>query len=321
MSDSVLEGLVLEGTSKIVLLVLDGVGDLPDPAHEWRTPLEAARTPNLDRIVPAAALGRLLPVAPGITPGSGPGHLALFGYDPIATQVGRGVLEALGAGLELKPGDVAARANFCTVDGAGVVTDRRAGRIDTASSARLVEKLAQEAARIEDAGDPGARHGAIASSLFRGPGLGGGRATPTLTRKARRFPRRSLRAGGAGGRPHRERLVARARRCWRKIIRPTPRATRTFRAPKDPRLPQRFKLRAAVAGYLCTVASVSWPAWMYSRPGNPAEAFAVVRHWAAGLFAPSGGYGGRAAISTRAGSSGGRSRAARFARPQPTVPV
>ena len=97
MKPSVLESLVLEGATKIVLLVLDGVGDLPDPARGGQTPLEAARTPNLDAIVPGAALGRLQPVAPGITPGSGPGHLALFGYDPIETVVGRGVLEALGA--------------------------------------------------------------------------------------------------------------------------------------------------------------------------------------------------------------------------------
>ena len=174
MTPSVLETLVLEGISKIVLLVLDGVGDLPHPEHDWKTPLEAARTPHLDSLAPRAALGRILPVGPGITPGSGPGHLALFGYDPVETTVGRGVLEALGAGLELKPGDVAARANFCTVDGNGVVTDRRAGRIPTEACERLVDLLKKKAAKIEDVEvvlQAGKGHRFVA--VFRGKGLGG----------------------------------------------------------------------------------------------------------------------------------------------------
>ena len=149
MSESPLNSLVIEGSTRIVLLVLDGVGDLPDPGRAGATPLSAARTPNLDQIAPAAALGRILPVAPGITPGSGPGHLALFGYDPIATQVGRGVLEALGAGIELREGDVAARGNFCTVKD-GTVTDRRAGRIAGEDSARLVNALQREIPRVSD---------------------------------------------------------------------------------------------------------------------------------------------------------------------------
>lgn len=168
------ESLVLRNETKIVLLVLDGLGDLPHPEHGGRTPLEAARTPNLDRTVPGAALGRLLPVAPGITPGSGPGHLGLFGYDPVTTQVGRGVLEALGAGLELEHGDVAARANFCTVDEAGVVTDRRAGRIPSEECARLVAKLEAGIGRLEDVAfilKAGKGHRFVA--VLRGPGLAG----------------------------------------------------------------------------------------------------------------------------------------------------
>ncbi len=175
VNPAVLQSLLLEATSKIVLLVLDGVGDLPNEERSWQTPLEAARTPNLDAIVPGAALGRLTPVAPGITPGSGPGHLALFGYDPLETVVGRGVLEALGAGMRLEGGDVAARANFCTVDVHGVVTDRRAGRIASEECARLVERLARTASRIEDVEvvlKAGKGHRFVA--VFRGPGLAGG---------------------------------------------------------------------------------------------------------------------------------------------------
>ena len=146
---SLLEPLVLDGTSKIVLLVLDGLGDLPNAEKGGQTPLEAARTPNFDAIVPAAALGRILPVAPGITPGSGPGHLALFGYDPVTTTVGRGVLEALGAGFALQPGDVAARANFCTLDAAHVVTDRRAAGDGAAEpTARIVNTFVSKAGEV-----------------------------------------------------------------------------------------------------------------------------------------------------------------------------
>jgi 2,3-bisphosphoglycerate-independent phosphoglycerate mutase len=174
VSTSVLESLVIDNTTKIVLLVLDGLGDLPDAARGGKTPLEAARTPNFDALAPGAALGRLLPVSPGITPGSGPGHLGLFGYDPVTTVVGRGVLEALGAGIELKPGDVAARANFCTIDAAGVVTDRRAGRIATETCAALVETLKARISRIEDIDillQAGKGHRFVA--VLRGPGLAG----------------------------------------------------------------------------------------------------------------------------------------------------
>jgi len=174
LNDSDLRPLVLEGTSKIVLLVLDGLGDLPHPEHGGATPLAAARTPALDRIAPAAALGRILPVGNGITPGSGPGHLALFGYDPLETRVGRGVLEALGAGVRLRRGDVAARANFCTVDHDGVVTDRRAGRITSEVCAKLVERLKRGIGKpggVEVVLEPGRGHRFVV--VFRGAGLAG----------------------------------------------------------------------------------------------------------------------------------------------------
>src|SRR5260370_41636925 len=124
--DSLYSELTLKTKTKHVLVVLDGLGDIATKEQNYLTPLEAAATPNLDKIAKDSAQGRMIPVAPGITPGSGRGHLGLFGYDPLEFQVGRGVIEALGLGLELKAGDVAARANFCTLDDKGIVTDRRA---------------------------------------------------------------------------------------------------------------------------------------------------------------------------------------------------
>jgi len=130
------------GTTKIVLLVMDGLGGLPGP--DGLTELEAARTPNLDKLAAEGISGLSYPISPGITPGSGPGHLGLFGYEPLAWNIGRGVLEALGIDFELGPDDLASRGNFCSVDPAtGFITDRRAGRIATEVCVRLVEKLRQ----------------------------------------------------------------------------------------------------------------------------------------------------------------------------------
>jgi 2,3-bisphosphoglycerate-independent phosphoglycerate mutase len=117
-----------DGGGTIIMLVMDGLGGLPHP-DTGRTELESAATPHLDALAARSSLGMLAPVGHGITPGSGPGHLALFGYDPIGSMIGRGVLSALGVGFELRPGDVAARINLATVDGDGVVTDRRAGTV------------------------------------------------------------------------------------------------------------------------------------------------------------------------------------------------
>src|SRR5437773_2344586 len=115
--------LVVQNTTKIVVLSLDGLGGLPRP-ETGRSELETARLPNLATLAAESACGLIRHVAPGITPGSGPGHLGLFGYDPLRYQVGRGVLEALGIEFDLRPSDVAARGNFCTVDSTGRITDR-----------------------------------------------------------------------------------------------------------------------------------------------------------------------------------------------------
>lgn len=126
--------------SKIVLLVADGLGGLPlEPGG--KTELETARTPHLDALAQRGTLGLSVPVIPGITPGSGPGHLGLFGYDPLRYQIGRGVLESLGIDFDLGPNDVAIRGNFCTLDDSGNIEDRRAGRVLTEVAAPLCEKL------------------------------------------------------------------------------------------------------------------------------------------------------------------------------------
>jgi 2,3-bisphosphoglycerate-independent phosphoglycerate mutase len=132
--------LLTPAQTKILLLVLDGLGGLPvEPGGP--TELEAAETPNLDRLAAEGIVGLHQPVGPGITPGSGPGHIGLFGYDAIRYQIGRGVLEALGVDFELQRNDLAARGNFCSVDGEGIITDRRAGRIPTEHCAELCAEL------------------------------------------------------------------------------------------------------------------------------------------------------------------------------------
>src|SRR5258708_31893604 len=172
--DSLYSELTLKTGAKLALVVLDGLGDLATREQDYLTPLEAAVTPNLDALSKGSAQGRMIPLAPGLTPGSGPGHLGLFGYDPLEVQVGRGVIEALGLGIELKPGDVCARANFATLDPQGIVKDRRAGRIPTETCERLCALLAAKVKKIGETQviiKAGKEHRFVV--VFRGKGLEG----------------------------------------------------------------------------------------------------------------------------------------------------
>ncbi|HEX5104052.1 MAG TPA: 2,3-bisphosphoglycerate-independent phosphoglycerate mutase [Pirellulaceae bacterium] len=157
--------------SKIVMLVADGLGGLP-MSPGGKTELETAVKPNLDALAKVGIQGGSIPVCPGISPGSGPGHLGLFGYDPVQYLIGRGALEATGIGFAMEKGDVAARGNFCTLDSAGKITDRRAGRIPTEESAPLAIKLREvKIPGYQTFVEPVKEHRFVV--VFRGPGLAG----------------------------------------------------------------------------------------------------------------------------------------------------
>ncbi len=149
MDPGLIDTLIVKNATKIVFLVLDGLGGLP---HEpgGLTELETARTPHLDALAARSVCGLHDPVGPGITPGSGPAHFALFGYDPVANNIGRGILEGAGIDFPMTERDLLIRLNFATVDGEGRITDRRAGRIDTDTCTRICSKL-QERVRLDGA--------------------------------------------------------------------------------------------------------------------------------------------------------------------------
>ncbi len=159
------------GDSKIVMFVADGLGGLP-MTPGGKTELETAKTPNLDKLASEGVQGASIPVKPGIAPGSGPGHLGLFGYDPLHFQIGRGALEATGIGFALQPNDVAIRCNFCTIDEAGKISDRRAGRISSEESAPLAISLRQiKIPGVEVFVEPVKEHRFVV--VLRGEGLSG----------------------------------------------------------------------------------------------------------------------------------------------------
>ena len=164
----IIRNLIQENSSKIILVVLDGLGGVP---VNGKTELETAYTPNLDTLARESACGLHIPVDIGITPGSGPGHFALFGYDPLEYRIGRGILEALGLRVDVKNTDVSVRCNYATIKD-GLIVDRRAGRMPTGESRKLTEKLRSEIKRIDDADlifAPGMEHRFVVLMRFPEP--------------------------------------------------------------------------------------------------------------------------------------------------------
>ncbi|MGB2822873.1 MAG: 2,3-bisphosphoglycerate-independent phosphoglycerate mutase [Phycisphaerae bacterium] len=246
-----ISSLAKANDSRIVLLVMDGVGDCDNDGRG--TALQMAETPNLDALAARSALGLSVPVATGVTPGSGPGHLGLFGYDPLIYQVGRGVLSALGIEFDITPRDVAARLNFCTIDAEGNVADRRAGRIADDVNRRVLAAIREKLTPpegVEVFFETEAEHRAL--MVLRGDGLDDevGDTDPQDVGVPPLSPTRP---------PHGDsptaKLVEGIIAQVRAILADEPQANmilaRGFaKYPDWPRFPDRFKLDpAAVAGY------------------------------------------------------------------------
>ena len=242
--------LVIENSTKIVLLSLDGIGGLPHP-DTGKSEMETARLPHLDALAARAACGLIRHVAPGITPGSGPGHLGLFGYDPLFYQVGRGVLEALGIEFDLRAGDVAARGNFCTVDDRGLITDRRAGRISTEECIRLTERLRTiTVPGVQLMVEPVKEHRFVLA--LRGAGLSGrlSETDPQALGKPP-LPVRALESEARAAADAVNAFVTQARRILADETAANMVLLRGFdQLPELPRFPEVFRLRAAaIAAY------------------------------------------------------------------------
>jgi 2,3-bisphosphoglycerate-independent phosphoglycerate mutase len=250
MASMDLRPLLQDNGSKIILYVWDGLGGIPG-GPEGKTELEAARTPNADRLVAEGTCGLLEPVYPGVTPGSGPGHLALFGYDPLEYQIGRGALEAVGVGFDFRQGDVAARLNFCTLDARGNVKDRRAGRIPSDESKQVVAKLAEAVREVDGVQvlwAPVKEHRALL--VLRGEGLGDGlhdtdpqkEGVPPLDVQTSDDSRQSARTAQVA-----RKVLAQAMRALAGERKANGVLARGFaRRPNWPGLKERFGLRAAV---------------------------------------------------------------------------
>jgi len=254
MEDSygkLISSLALANDKKIVMLVMDGLGDCDNNGKG--TALGQARKPNMNALAAASALGLIVPVATAVTPGSGPGHLGLFGYDPLVYEVGRGVLSALGVEFPLEDRDVAARLNFCTIDAAGNVTDRRAGRIPDSENRRVLAKIkagVKLPAGVEAFFETEAEHRAVL--VLRGDNLDDniGDTDPQVTGVPPLDPRRAPHDKGRTAA-----LVADLISQVKRILADEPKANmilaRGFaKHPSWPKFADRYKLKpAAVAGY------------------------------------------------------------------------
>jgi 2,3-bisphosphoglycerate-independent phosphoglycerate mutase len=275
--------MAVDNGAKIVLLVMDGLGGLPlEPGGP--TELEAAKTPNMDALTARASLGLSHVVAPAFSPGSGPGHMALFGYDPLEVLIGRGVLEAMGIGFPLTPNDVAVRANFCTVDANGNITDRRAGRIPTEECAKRVEILRQiQIPGVQIFVEPVKEYRFVI--VLRGEGLGAN--IPDNDPQLTGVPALPIKAEDEASQKTAEIL-----RLWwaqaNKLLAAHPPANSCLlrgisRDPGMPRFPEVFKMRsAAVAVYPMYkgVARLVGMDVIEHDAETPAEEFEVVKkHW------------------------------------------
>ena len=248
---NLIASLATENDRRIVLLVMDGVGDCDNDGGG--TALQQARTPNLDALAARGALGLSLPIAVGVTPGSGPGHLGLFGYDPLIYQVGRGVLSALGIEFPLEKRDVAARLNFCTIDADSNVTDRRAGRIGDEENRRVLAKIRdglRPPAGVEVLFETVAEHRAL--MVLRGGGLDDniGETDPQAVGVPPLDPARPPHNASAAAKIAAE-VIGRVRGILADETRANMILARGFaKFPDWPTFPERYKLKpAAVAGY------------------------------------------------------------------------
>ena len=275
--------MAVDNGSKIVMLVMDGLGGLPlEPGGP--TELEAARTPNMDALTARASLGLSDVVAPAFSPGSGPGHMSMFGYDPLEVLIGRGVLEAMGIGFPLTHKDVAVRANFCTMDASGNITDRRAGRIPTEECAKRVEVLRQiQIPGVQIFVEPVKEYRFVL--VLRGEGLGAN--IPDNDPQLTGIPALPIVAEDSAS----EKTADILRQWWaeaNKLLAAHPPANSCLlrgisKDPGMPRFPEVFKMRSAAVAVYPMYKGVARLVGMDVIDHNgetPAEEFEVVRqHW------------------------------------------